>query len=59
MLLNDKNGADIEKFRLERMCFSNVYVLELLAKYGFDSLNNVQVVDKVELFSIINLKLKL
>ena len=51
MLLNVKNKADIEKFRLERMCFSNVYVLELLAKYGFDSLNNVQVVDKViELF---------
>ena len=56
MLLNVKNKADIEKFRLERMCFSNVYVLELLAKYGFDSLNNVQVVDKVKELFISNKK---
>ena len=56
MRLNVKNKADIEKFRLERMCFSNVYVLELLAKYGFDSLNNVQVVDKLKELFISNKK---
>lgn len=45
--LNAQNNAGIDKSRLAGICFSNVYVLELLAKYGFTSIGNVQVVDKV------------
>lgn len=47
MDLNNKNKANIDENRLDKMCFSNVYVIELLAKYGFDSIENIQVVEKV------------
>jgi hypothetical protein len=52
MDLNNKNKANIDENRLDMMCFSNVYVIELLAKYGFDSIENIQVVEKVIVMKI-------
>lgn len=41
------NNAGISRNRLINMCFANTYTLELLSSYGFESLDNIQIVKKL------------
>lgn len=50
---NESSRAGLDRDRLTRFCFQNVYIIELLSEYGISSLENVKVVDQVciKLFS--------
>ena len=47
MELNDKNAADIKKKYLINMCFANIYTMQLLSQFGFDSLENIKIIHKL------------
>jgi len=44
---NVQNKAGIKYQRLVDMCFSNVYILKILEYYGFENLDNIKVVRKI------------
>lgn len=44
---NESSRAGLDRDRLTRFCFQNVYIIELLSEYGISSLENVKVVDKI------------
>jgi hypothetical protein len=45
--IEKENNAGISNKKLKKLCLENVYVLKLLDIYGFDSLRNINAVEKV------------
>jgi hypothetical protein len=50
--LNRKNNASINDKFLTNQCFSNVYILTLVSRYGFNNFNNFKSTDKVNGYSL-------
>lgn len=45
--LNKKHNANIKESRLETMCLTNLYIIELLNSFGFSGLSNVKIMNSV------------
>ncbi len=50
--LNNKNNASINDKFLTNQCFSNVFILKLVSRYGFTNFNNFKSTDKVNGYSL-------
>jgi len=48
--MEKKNNADISNSKLRKLCLENVYILKMLKIYGFDSMENVDIVEIVSIY---------
>lgn len=44
---NESSRAGLDRDRLTKFCFQNTYIIELLSQYGFENLDNIKIVDKI------------
>lgn len=50
--LNEESGAELKETYLINQCFTNIYILELLANYGINSFNDLTITNKVNSYSL-------
>lgn len=51
--LNNKLKPSILEEYLRTTCFYNLYIIKLLSKFGIKSFENVEILDKINNFSVI------